>query len=182
MEKSYLLEIAKEAIESKFTTKEIDKKLLLEKHPELKEEGAVFVTLTLNDNLRGCMGSIIPHRSLLDDVINNAQAAAFKDPRFLPLTKDEFKNIKIEVSILTIPVELEYKDKEDLKEKIEPNKDGVILKSGTHQATYLPQVWEELPTFELFFKYLCQKAGLNDSNCLETHPIILTYQVEKIES
>jgi len=182
MEKSYLLEIAKEAIESKFTTKEIDKKLLLEKHPELKEEGAVFVTLTLNDNLRGCMGSIIPHRSLLNDVINNAQAAAFKDPRFLPLTKDEFKNIKIEVSILTIPVELEYKDKEDLKEKIEPHKDGVILKSGTHQATYLPQVWEELPTFELFFKYLCQKAGLNDSNCLETHPIILTYQVEKIES
>ena len=101
MEKSYLLEIAKEAIESKFNTNKIDKKLLLEKHPELKEEGAVFVTLTLNGNLRGCMGSIIPHRTLLDDLLNNAEASAFKDPRFLPLTKDEFKDIKIEVSILT---------------------------------------------------------------------------------
>ncbi len=182
MEKSYLLEIAKEAIESKFNSNKIDKKLLLEKHPELKEEGAVFVTLTLNDNLRGCMGSIIPHRTLLDDLLNNAEASAFKDPRFLPLTKDELKDIEIEVSILTTPVELEYKNKEDLKEKIEPYKDGVILKSGRYQATYLPQVWEELPKFELFFKYLCQKAGLKDFDCLEKHPTILTYQVEKIES
>lgn len=181
MKNSYLLEIAKDAIGNRFNKKYIDKKLLLKEHPELKEQGAVFVTLTLDGNLRGCIGSIIAHRSLLDDLIHNAKASAFEDSRFLSLTKGEFERVEIEVSLLTIPKELSYKDRDDLMEKIQPSVDGVILKSGRYQATFLPQVWEQLPSFDIFFAHLCQKAGLRASGCLDGHPTILTYQVEKID-
>jgi AmmeMemoRadiSam system protein A len=178
--KKILLDIAKEAIKVKFKNTTINKEELIKKYPELKEEGAVFVTLKEKGNLRGCIGSIIAHRPLIDDLIHNAQSAAFKDPRFIPLREEELNDIEIEVSLLTPYKELPYKDKEDLKKKIKPNIDGVILKYGSHQATFLPQVWEELPDFELFFAHLCQKAGLR-ANCLDYHPEIYIYQVEKIE-
>jgi AmmeMemoRadiSam system protein A len=181
MDKQLLIKIAKNAIESRFNKKTIDKDKLIRENPDLKKDGAVFVTLKQHGRLRGCIGSLIAHRPLIDDLIENAQSAAFNDPRFLPLGKDELKDTDIEISLLSPYKELEYKDKEDLKRKIRPNIDGVILKLGTHQATFLPQVWEELPDFDLFFAHLCQKAGLRVSNCLSNHPTIYTYQVEKIE-
>jgi len=180
MKKAYFLEIAKEAILSSFKGKKIDRVLLFQEYPDLKKEGAVFVTLRLNDELRGCMGSIVAHRSLLDDLIENARAAAFKDPRFVPLREEEYTKIELEVSLLSTPKELDYKDAKDLKEKIEPNKDGVILKFQNQQVTFLPQVWEQLPKFELFFEHLCKKAGLESLGCLDKHPTILIYQVEKV--
>ncbi|MDD5406037.1 MAG: AmmeMemoRadiSam system protein A [Sulfurovaceae bacterium] len=155
---------------------------ILKKYPELSKNGASFVTLntTPSMQLRGCIGSIQAYRPLYEDIILNAKSAALHDPRFMPLTLDELNNIKIEVSILTEPKEVTYKDIEDLKSKITPFKDGVVMRYGSHGATYLPQVWEQLPDFDIFFSSLCLKANL-DQNCLARHPEILTYQVKKYE-
>jgi len=152
----------------------------LQTYPQLKEKGAVFVTLTKgkNEQLRGCIGSLEAWRPLYKDVISNARSAALEDDRFPPLKKEEFSQIKVEVSVLSKPKEIDYTDESDLKKKITPRKDGVILRHWLHRATYLPQVWEELPTFESFFSSLCQKAKL-EPNCLKDHPTIEVYRVEK---
>ncbi len=179
--KKYLIEIAKDAIKEKLTgEKLIDKKALLSTHPELAKEGASFVTLHKSGRLRGCIGSLVAHRPLLKDIISNAKSAAFEDPRFEPLDAKEFDELSFEVSLLSAPEALRYHDSEDLRRKIKPNRDGVILRLGRHQATYLPQVWEQLPEFDAFFTSLCQKAGL-PQNCLSLHPEIFIYHVEKIE-
>jgi AmmeMemoRadiSam system protein A len=159
---------------------DLDIKKLISDNSRLLEKGAVFVTLNTksNHNLRGCIGSIIAHRSLIDDLIHNAKSAAFNDPRFHPLSKEEFDNIVIDISLLTPPQEVTYSNVEDLKQKIHPNIDGVIIKDSTHQATFLPQVWKELPTFELFMAHLCQKAGIF-GECFNHHPSIYTYQVQE---
>lgn len=178
--KNILLDIAKNAILSQFDSNvKIDTMGLLNKYPFLHEPKATFVTLTFNGHLRGCIGSLIAHRTLLDDLIYNAKSAAFNDPRFPPLSKEEFSFVNLEISLLSTPLKVDYTDKEDLKNKIQQGVDGIILKSGYHQATFLPQVWESLPSFEEFFKALCQKAGLN-GNCLDDKPTIFTYNVEKI--
>jgi len=96
------------------------------------------------------------------------------------LDKEELSKTRIEVSILTPPALLEYSNVQDLKDKIRPGVDGVILKQQNYQGTFLPQVWEELGEFELFFSHLCQKSGLS-SGCLQSHPEIYTYQVEKVQ-
>ncbi len=180
--KRTLLNIAKIAIKEEFLGhKELNdevKKRVLDMFPELSKPGAVFVTINERGALRGCIGSIIAHRALLEDVIENAKSAAFFDPRFPPLTPEEFDKITLEISILSKPKPLAYTDIEDLRGKIVPGRDGVILKYNNHQATFLPQVWEELPDFDQFFAHLCMKAGLRP-NCLELHPEILVYHVEK---
>ncbi len=149
----------------------------IKKHPQLKHNAAVFVTLTTgSDNrLRGCIGTLSAYRPLYEDIIANAKSAALRDPRFNPLTADEWKRVKVEVSILTEPKVLDYTSIENLKSKIEPQIDGVVLEYNGYRATYLPQVWEQLPRFDDFFVSLCTKAGLN-KNCLEQHPDIKTYQ------
>ena len=174
------LKIAREAIASKFDGSEINKYTYLNEYTALGVNKATFVTLTLHGQLRGCIGSLIAHRPLIDDLILNAQSAAFHDPRFSPLTHAEFQNVTIEVSLLSEPILLEYSDIEDLKSKIRINEDGVILRHGTNQATFLPQVWEELNDFESFFTHLGMKAGLGNDP-LAFHPEIYTYQVEKIK-
>ena len=176
-----LLEIAKQAISDSFNhLSTIDKKALLKAYPELSLHKATFVTLTLEHQLRGCIGSLIAHRPLLDDLIHNAQAAAFEDPRFYPLSQEEFSRVHIEISLLSEPVRIEYENSDDLKSKVTVGEDGIILQKGSHKATFLPQVWEQLPTFEIFFSHLCQKAGL-EAGCLETHPDIWHYKVEKVK-
>ncbi len=176
-----LLKIARDAIASRFgLAPGIDKEALAEEYPELKREQATFVTLTIDGRLRGCIGSIIPHRPLIDDLIANAEAAAFKDPRFPPLSREEFERVDIEVSLLSLPERLEYSDIEDLRRKVVAGEDGVILQLDGRQATFLPQVWEELGDFDLFFAHLCQKAGL-PRNCLAYHPDIFIYRVEKFK-
>ena len=154
---------------------------LRQENPWLDEKGAAFVTLTTEDeNLRGCIGSTVAHRRLYEDVIENARSAAMKDPRFLPVKEKELDKLHVEVSLLTPAKPLEYSSIEDLKSKINVGEDGVILKYGNYQATFLPQVWEQLPTFELFFSHLCNKAGMKEG-CLEQKPNISVYQVEKYE-
>lgn len=176
-----LLDIVKQAISDGFNrTTTLDKKALLEAYPEFAKPKATFVTLTLDHQLRGCIGSLIAHRPLLDDLIYNAQAAAFDDPRFYPLTPEEFLRVKIEISLLSEPKPIIYKNVDDLASKVAVGTDGIILQKGNRKATFLPQVWEQLPTFELFFSHLCQKAGL-ESGCLESHPDIWHYRVEKVK-
>jgi len=152
----------------------------LKTYPALKENGAVFVTITSepNEQLRGCIGSLKAYRPLYKDIISNAQSAALHDPRFTPLTLEEFRHIKIEVSVLSEPKILEYSDTDDLKKKIIPFEDGVVLKHNGRHATYLPQVWEQLPNFNDFFSSLCLKANL-DRDCISKHPEISIYQVKK---
>lgn len=175
-----LLDIAKNAISDTLNhTSSIDKQALLERYPELLNPKATFVTLTLQGRLRGCIGSLIAHRPLLDDLIANAKAAAFDDPRFYPLSLEEFLHVKIEISLLREPEAVVYRDVEDLKRQIVTGVDGIILQKGSRKATFLPQVWEQLPSFELFFSHLCQKAGLEE-HCLMHHPDIKRYRVEKV--
>ncbi|MBN2768575.1 MAG: AmmeMemoRadiSam system protein A [Campylobacterales bacterium] len=180
MDKSILLNLARNAISDVlYGTHSVDNKLK-EKYGELQELRATFVTLNLSGNLRGCIGSLVARRSLFDDIVENAKAAAFSDPRFLPLSVEEFKNIEIEISLLTPPKALQYSDRGDLKNKLRVGIDGIILKSDGYQATFLPSVWEQLPTFELFFAHLCAKAGL-EQDCLQRHPDIYVYQAKKIQ-
>jgi len=152
----------------------------LKTYPDLKEKGAAFVTINTkpNEQLRGCIGSLHACRPLYEDIIHNAQSAALCDPRFSPLSTEELDRIKLEVSILSEPQILHYSDIEDLKSKVVPFQDGIVLKLDGRQATYLPQVWEQLPHFDDFFSSLCMKANLGN-NCLSQHPEISTYRVKK---
>ena len=141
-----LLRIAKTSILGRFDNKYyVDDEQLLHDYPYLSEDGATFVTLHYDKDLRGCIGSIIAHRTLLNDIKNNAISAAFKDYRFNPLSSDELSHLTLEVSVLTKPKLLDYEDFDDLVAKIRPNIDGLILKHGGYQGTFLPQVWEQLP-------------------------------------
>ncbi|XOB62951.1 AmmeMemoRadiSam system protein A [Campylobacterota bacterium DY0563] len=176
-----LLELARRTIESVFDKSiEIDKDTLLNKFAFLKEVQASFVTITKQGQLRGCIGSLVAHRTLADDIIHNSKAAAFNDPRFAPLEKNEYEEIKVEISLLTKPELLGYKDFKDLEEKLVPNKHGVILELDGKRATFLPQVWEQLPTFNDFMVHLCRKAGLNPSS-LSALPKIFIYEAIKIK-
>jgi len=127
----------------------------------LEEPGATFVTLTLHGQLRGCIGSLEAHRPLLDDVRTNAVASAFRDPRFAPLSKQEFADVTIEVSLLSPAEPLRFNSESDALAQLNPGKDGVILEYGRlHRATYLPQVWAQLPEPQEFIDHLKIKAGL----------------------
>ena len=179
--KQIYLKIAREAIKDGLYDRDtIDRVDVVKAYPELAHMGATFVTLNLNGELRGCIGSLVAHRPLIDDLMANAKSAAFRDPRFLPLSLREFDEVKIEVSLLSVPKLLEYSSLDDLKTKVDVGVDGVVLSLNGRRATFLPQVWEELSTFDLFFSYLCQKAGLG-GDCLQLHPQIELYQVEKFK-
>ena len=178
---SILLSIAKNSIFSNFDKHFVfDKQQLISKYPYLATKGAAFVTLDIEHQLRGCIGSIVAHRTLLDDIIYNAHAAAFSDPRFGPLRSEELSHLTLEVSVLTAPELIEYTDFEDLKHQIKPKIDGLILQSGSFQGTFLPQVWEQLPQPKEFLEHLSLKAGANPSIYKE-HPNIYRYRVDAIE-
>ncbi|SFV53834.1 COG2078: Uncharacterized ACR [hydrothermal vent metagenome] len=177
-----LLQIAKTVILSEFDKSyTIDRDVLVQKYPYLQKKGAAFVTLNKGQELRGCIGSIVAHQPLIDDIIHNAKAAAFSDPRFHPLQLDEIdETFTLEVSVLSEPRKIEYKDFDDLAKKIVPNKDGLILQYGQYQGTFLPQVWQQLQTPKLFLEHLSYKAGANPS-IYEYHPDIYRYYDEHIK-
>ena len=140
-----------------------------------------FVTLHKNGQLRGCIGSLTGDEAISEGVRHNAINAAFHDPRFQPLTKKELDHIDVEVSVLTEPQPLAYTDAQDLINKLRVNVDGVILGKGLARATFLPQVWEQLPNPKDFLTHLCRKAGL-PGNAWETSKLdISTYQVTYFE-
>jgi AmmeMemoRadiSam system protein A len=173
-----LIKLAKNSIKDElYGTNSIDKKKLLEEYPSFLEQRATFVTLNINNNLRGCIGSLVAHRSLFDDIVHNAKSSAFDDPRFAPLSKEEFENITIEISILTIPINLQFSSIDDLKSKIRVGIDGMIIQQDGYRATFLPQVWEQLHSFEIFLNHLLQKA---DIKAINSNFTVKTYQAQKI--
>lgn len=180
-EQEEILSLAKKSIENIFHTGEslvIDPKNI---SPHLLEKGACFVTLTISGQLRGCIGSLTATQELYKDIIANAVHAAFDDNRFTPLTEEEFKNVEIEVSILSAPQELKFNSPDDLLKKLQPNADGVVLEYNGHSATYLPQVWEDLQDKEMFLSSLCQKAGLPDDTWSTAPVKISVYSVEIVK-
>ncbi len=126
----------------------------------LERPGACFVTLTQKGRLRGCIGSLQPHRTLLSDLKKNAVSAAFHDPRFDPLTSDELPGTTIEVSLLDDAKALEFRNEADALSRLRPGQDGVIFEFSRHRSTFLPQVCEQLPEPEQFMAHLKRKAGL----------------------
>lgn len=127
---------------------------------ELRQKGATFVNIYYNGALRGSAGSGEPDRSLLEDIAENAYAAAFSDFRFVPLNEEEIKNAEITISVLTRPTPVRFENEKDLLTKIVPRQDGLILRERSNKALFLPQVWETFSSPEEFLAYLKQKAGL----------------------
>jgi AmmeMemoRadiSam system protein A len=136
------------------------------------------VTLTENNLLRGCIGTLYPYKELYKDLIENAKHAAFDDYRFPQMRKDELPGIKIEISILSVPKKLEFKDEKELLNKIDKNM-GIMIKRGFSSATFLPQVWEDIPDKKNFLENLCVKAGIGKDLWMSSE--IYFYRVEKIK-
>ncbi|MDP1658538.1 MAG: AmmeMemoRadiSam system protein A [Methylotenera sp.] len=132
-----------------------------EDFPWLQEKGASFVTLTQNIRLRGCIGTLEAHRPLLIDVKANAQSAAFRDPRFPPLTEAELNITQIEISLLSAMQALAFSSEEDALAQLQPGVDGIVFEFGSYRSTFLPQVWEQLPDANIFMGHLKNKAGLH---------------------
>jgi AmmeMemoRadiSam system protein A len=126
----------------------------------LSELGASFVTLTRQGELRGCIGSLEAHRPLGLDVRENAVAAAFRDPRFMPLSRAEFDDIRVEVSLLSAAEPLVVTSEQEALASLRPGIDGVVFEVGHMRSTFLPQVWEQLPEPAEFMAQLKRKAGL----------------------
>jgi AmmeMemoRadiSam system protein A len=140
-----------------------------------------FVTLKHKGRLRGCIGSLSASDPLAEGVRRNAINAAFHDPRFSPLTEKELGQVEIEVSVLTEPQPLAFSDPLDLLRKLRPNVDGLIIRQGHASATFLPQVWEQLPNKEDFLGHLCLKAGLPRDVWKRGELDVSTYQVQYFE-
>lgn len=130
------------------------------KAPWLAEWGASFVTLMLDDALRGCVGTVQAHQPLLVDIEHNAVCAALNDPRFPPLERSELAAVRIEVSLLSTPQPFDFTDESDALMRLRPGVDGIVLEYGHHRSTFLPQVWSVLVEPEQFFAELKRKAGL----------------------
>jgi len=141
----------------------------------LNEHGASFVTLNLNHQLRGCIGALDAFQPLVKDVSEHAYAAAFKDPRFPPVTQKEFENLEVHISVLTKSTAIDFTDEKDLQGQLQPGIDGLILTDGVHKATFLPSVWEQLPQPEDFLNHLKLKAGL-EKNYWSNNIVVLRYQ------
>lgn len=180
-EGKHLVEMARKTIEKALFNPKNKSEPDPVKLPKFQERRGTFVTITMNGALRGCIGHIIPQESLVESIRVNAMNAAFRDPRFRPLSQSEFEKIKIEVSILTEPAPLAYTDANDLLGKLKPGTDGLIIRKGYHQATFLPQVWEQLPDKKEFLTHLCLKAGLAGDAWVNEALEVYTYQVQAFE-
>ena len=126
----------------------------------LRQPAACFVTIKKKGELRGCIGSLEAHRSMVEDVVHNADAAAFSDPRFPPLLQDELAGLELDISLLTPAQEMKFGSEKELLTQLQPGIDGLILEEGYRRGTFLPSVWEQLPTPEQFLQHLKLKAGL----------------------
>lgn len=174
-----LLRFARETIEYAVRGKALPPIDIHTVSPALQEFGASFVTLTIHDDLRGCIGALEAYQPLIEDVREHAVAAAMQDPRFPPVSENELSRIKIEISRLTAPQDLEYSDADDLLKKLQPHVHGVILRHAFRKATFLPQVWEKIPNASDFLDQLCYKMGARPNLWRESNMKVQVYQVEE---
>ena len=147
---------------------------------ELQRKAACFVTLHKNGELRGCIGSLEAHRPLVEDVSENAFAAAFRDPRFFALQDDEFDQLSLSISVLTPAQPMQFSSEQDLIAQLRPGVDGLILQEGYHRGTFLPSVWEQLPDPHQFLQHLKMKAGLSPDHWSDQIEVS-RYQTESFE-
>lgn len=145
----------------------------------LQERAASFVTLKISGALRGCIGTLQAIRPLVEDVNENAFGAAFRDPRFLPLSDRDADDLQISISILSTPEPIKFHSEQDLLDQVRAGIDGLILEEGHHRGTFLPAVWESLPYPQEFFRQLKIKAGLHP-DYWSTTLRIYRYQTETI--
>ena len=155
-----LMELAKSSIQHGLQTGKALKINLADYPAELAERRATFVTLHKHKQLRGCIGMLEAVRPLAEDIAENAFLAAFRDPRFPPLSADEFGDLDIHLSILTPSEPIAFTAEQDLITQLQPGVDGLILEEGCRRGTFLPSVWEQLPEPGQFLRHLKQKAGL----------------------
>lgn len=180
-EKKILLKLARQSIELAVGGHPPPHLVLEDYSPNLKEQGASFVTLTENGDLRGCIGALEPYQPLVQDVCEHAVAAALDDFRFSPVTPNEVSRLVIEISRLTVPQPLQYDHPQDLPNRLKAGSDGVILRDGIRRATFLPQVWEKLPDPVEFLSHLCQKMGAPADLWKRKLLQVFTYQVEEFQ-
>lgn len=175
--KDFVLKLTRETIETFVKTG--NKPSAPKEYPkELDERKGVFVTIYKKPKeLRGCIGFPYPQLPLIKGLVE-AAIEACKDPRFTPLSKEELKDIWIEVSILSKPELIEVKSQKELLKKIEPVKDGLIIQKGYCSGLLLPQVWEEIPKKEDFLETLCMKAGLLADEWLDPSTKVYKFQVK----
>jgi len=179
IEQETLLKIAREALKISTQGKVLPEIILENLPPSLQVDGASFVTLTKNDNLRGCIGTLEAYQPLALDVQEHAVAAALQDPRFPRVRFEEVDQIRIEISVLTPKIPLAYDVPEELPQKIRPKIDGIVLQDGFRKATFLPQVWDQLEDPEAFLSHLCAKMGASANLWREKLLTVHTYQVQE---
>jgi AmmeMemoRadiSam system protein A len=159
-----LLKLARSSIGESFGGPKVQRP---DGHTWLDDPGAVFVTLTLEGDLRGCVGSAQARRSLFNDLVDNAKAAAFSDPRFPPLTAGEYPKSRIEVSVLSPLEKLDVATEAQLLEALRPGVDGLQIAWGPHRALFIPEMWNQVKDPAKFLFYLRRKAGMPTSEWLE---------------
>jgi AmmeMemoRadiSam system protein A len=161
-ERQTLLRAAKQAIEFGLRTGGQRKLIINPKEfdDSLQQPRATFVTLEIDGELRGCIGTLEAHQPLICDVAHNAHAAAFSDPRFFPLSEKEYPRLAIHISILSPSQAMRFHSEDDLITQLQPGIDGLVLQDGINKGTFLPTVWESLPDARQFLAHLKRKAGL----------------------
>lgn len=158
-ERKTLLDAARQSVASGLAGTRL--KIELQAYPAaLRAPRATFVTLHVRDELRGCIGSLEPRRPLIEDVVDNAYAAAFHDTRFPALTAADLDQLSVHLSLLSPLTPLRFESEDDLLRQLRPGVDGLILAEHHHRGTFLPAVWESLPTPREFLRRLKEKAGL----------------------
>jgi AmmeMemoRadiSam system protein A len=180
-ERSLLLQIAREAINTASNGQEPAELVLANLPGHLQQDGASFVTLTNDGQLRGCIGALEASQPLALDVQEHAIAAATQDYRFQNVHPEEVPEIEIEVSLLSPMQKLEYSNTGELKSKLRPGIDGVTLIDGYRRATFLPQVWEKVTGVEEFLNHLCMKMGASPDYWRTGRLDVYIYQVEEFK-
>ncbi len=178
-DRQILLELARRSIEKAAQNQKLPQIRLNEYSVQLQANGASFVTLTKLGNLRGCIGTLQAYQPLVMDVVEHAAAAATEDFRFHPVSPDEIPGIAIEISVLSEPQKMTYHSSEELLSQLIPGESGVILKDGRARATFLPQVWDQLPDKAEFLSHLCSKMGAPSDLWKTKNLEVFTYQVEE---
>ena len=177
-EQKFLLKLARLTLENFLENKPLPEIDLASISPILKEERGCFVTLNKDHRLRGCIGYLQPRQALVTAVMENATNAAVRDHRFTPVTRAELNSLSIEISVLTVPRLLSYKNTQQLLAKLVPERDGLIIKSSRHQSTYLPQVWKQIPEKKEFLSRLCLKGGAESGCWKDPKTEIYIYQAQ----
>ncbi len=180
-DRKFLLDLARRTVREVTTTGRLPDMPEAGLDPKFTAAKGCFVTLTKHGNLRGCIGYILAQGPLYRAVVENARNAALSDPRFDPVAPQEVNQLEIEISVLTEPRPLFFSSPEDLLRRLRPGVDGVVLQIGRRGATYLPQVWEQIPDREAFLNNLAEKAGCAPAAWRGPDTSVLIYQVESFK-